>query len=223
MPTLFDMHTHRKGHEAGAVSIRNVHAGFSDAVGHGPVSMGLHPWHLTDDGIDGQCRDLEVAATHPDVLAIGECGLDRACQTPMPLQEKAFHRQLALAERLCKPVIVHCVRAFEDALRILREERVTVPVIFHGFRKDAATASRILDAGHRLSFGKALADARTARILSSLPSGRVFLETDDDADISIAEVYVLAARATGSDIARLAEKLWADALSVFGQTLNDHA
>jgi TatD DNase family protein len=222
MSPLFDMHTHGHGHEPGTVSILNLHAGFDKAIAGSPVSMGLHPWHLSEGDIERDFQALEAAAAQPGVLAIGECGLDRACDTPIPLQVEAFRRQLALAERLRKPVVIHCVRAFEEVLRILRETRVTVPVIFHGFRKDAATARKILDAGHRISFGKALADPRTAGIFHSVPPGRVFLETDD-ADLSIAEVYALAARATGIDIEVLTERLWADAMSVFGQTLNEHA
>ncbi|NDC76689.1 MAG: TatD family deoxyribonuclease [Chitinophagia bacterium] len=222
MSPLFDMHTHGDGQEAGTIGIFNVLAGFDKAYARTPVSMGLHPWHLSEGDIERDFQALEAAASQPVVLAIGECGLDRVCDTPMPLQEQAFRRQLALAERLRKPVVIHCVRAFEEVIRILRETRVTVPVIFHGFRKDAATAGRILAAGHRLSFGKALSDARISGIFRSVPHGRVFLETDD-ADATIAEVYDLAARATGTDIEVLTERLWADALSVFGKSLNEYA
>jgi len=222
MPPLFDMHTHRDRRAADTVRILNIGSGFGVAGVQAPVSMGLHPWHLREEGIDRDLQALEAAAPQPGVLAIGECGLDRACDTPMPLQEAAFRRQLALAERLRKPVVIHCVRAFEEVLRLLREARVTVPVIFHGFRKDAATARRIAGAGHRLSFGKALADARNAAIFRSLPRGHVFLETDD-AEAGITDVYALAAAAADVDIPTLAERLWADALSVFGQTLNQHA
>jgi TatD DNase family protein len=221
MSPLFDMHTHGDGQEAGTVGIFNVLAGFDKAFAHTPVSMGLHPWHLSEGDIEREFQALEAAALQPGVLAIGECGLDRLCDIPMSLQEMAFRRQLALAERLRKPVVIHCVRAFEEVLRILLETRVTVPVIFHGFRKDAATARRILAAGHRLSFGMALADPRIAGIFQSVLPGCVFLETDD-ADTTIAEVYALAARATGIDVPSLAERLWADALSVFGQTLNEY-
>jgi TatD DNase family protein len=222
MAPLFDMHTHTPGCKAGTVRILNVGSGFANAPGGAPVSMGLHPWHLAAGDLDADFSALAAAAPQPGVLAIGECGLDRLCGTPMPVQEEAFRRQLALAEGLRKPVVIHCVRAYDAVLRILREERVTVPVVFHGYRKGEALARRILACGHRLSFGRHLSGTRMAELFRSIPPGRVFLETDD-ADATIAEVYALAAAAAGTDIPTLAERLWAEALSVFGQTLNDHA
>lgn len=222
MDSLFDMHTHAVGRSADAVRIFNIRSGFTDPVGMAPVSMGLHPWYLTEGELEKDLGDLPAAASQPSVLAIGECGLDRVCDTPIPLQEAVFRRQLVLAERLRKPVIVHCVRAYEEVLRILREERVTVPVIFHGFRKDAALAESILASGHRLSFGRHLSQPQVAESFRSIPTERVFLETDD-AEASIADVYALAANASGVDIPTLAAVLWANALSVFGQHLIDHA
>lgn len=221
MTPLLDMHTHGHARHGGAVRIRNISSDFVHALGGAPVSMGLHPWHLADGDVERNFRALEAAAVHPEVLAIGECGLDRVCHTPMPLQEHWFRRQLAMAERLGKPVIVHCVRAFEEVLRILRDERVTVPVIFHGFRKGASLADRILAAGHRISFGQHLSQPKVSELFRSIPPERVFLETDD-AEASIAEVYALAAVILDIEVAILAERLWANAVSVFGQHLNDH-
>lgn len=215
------MHTHAVGRTAGAVRILNNRSGFADSVGMPPVSMGLHPWYLTEGQLEKNLGDLEAAASQSGVMAIGECGLDRVCDTPMPLQEKAFRCQLSLAEGLRKPVIVHCVRAYEDVLRILREERVSIPVIFHGFRRDAALAGRILASGHRLSFGRHLSQPKVAEVFRSIPPERVFLETDDT-EASIADVYALAAVATGFDLPALADGLWAHAVSVFGQDLNKH-
>ena len=69
-------------------------------------SAGIHPW---DAG------KYELAAYRnlfesPHCLAVGECGLDRTAEPPLPLQTKVFEAQIAEAARLNKPLVIHCVR-----------------------------------------------------------------------------------------------------------------
>lgn len=195
-----DIHTH---HNAGeGLFITNRYQAFEKAEEGGLCSLGLHPWHITDAGFDMDIAQLEQFVTLQNVVAIGECGLDKVTETDWTLQEKAFRTQIQLAGRLHKPLIIHCVRAYDEVLMILKQEKVTVPVIFHGFNKNVQVAARILDCGYYLSFGAALLKASSPALvaLAACPENMFFLETDDAA-INIGQIYEKAAdiRKTGTD------------------------
>lgn len=174
----------------------DVHRHLDDdrnAVGPG-YSIGVHPW-MIDDDVDEALDRVRELAPDPSVLAIGECGLDRACDAPWHLQERVFEDQISISELVCKPVIVHCVRAHEDIIRIRKTLIVTQPWVIHGFNKGGVTIDRILASGCYVSYGGALlhegSPAREACARTPLES--LFLETDDDDALRIEDVYGAAA------------------------------
>src|SRR5690606_17326793 len=66
--------------------------------------------------------ELGRRATAPEVVAVGECGLDYFRDySPRDVQREAFHRQLELAARVGKPVFLHQRDAHDDFVAILRE------------------------------------------------------------------------------------------------------
>lgn len=163
--------------------------------------MGLHPWYLDAKTLDADIERLSLLAGRNNVLAIGECGLDKITETPWELQLRGFIAQIALANELGKPLIVHCVRAFEELLAVFREHTPQVPAIIHGFTKKVELAEKLLEAGFYLSFGKALLNNSTAcDSFMRVPADRFFLETDGS-DVDIADVYKAAAalRKTGEE------------------------
>ena len=169
-----------------------MHEHFQLAATGVPCTMGIHPWYIHDAA--AQLAELEQYAHLPHVLAVGECGLDKVCDTSFPLQLSVFRQQVRLAARLHKPLIIHCVRAFHELVVALMEEKVSVPVIIHGFNKKGAVAQLLLAQGYYLSFGAAIFNGRlpAAAILSSVPAHKFFLETDD-AEYTIEEIYSKAA------------------------------
>ena len=135
---------------------------------------------------------------------IGECGLDRCCDTPWQLQLEAFEWQIVLAERLRKPLVVHCVRAFNDLLA-LRKRYSATPWVVHGFTGSAELYGQMLDHGIEASFGAAILDPRRKKVRDTLASANplnIFLETDDSG-ANIAEVYASAARQLKIEESRL--------------------
>lgn len=196
MPVIryIDVHTHHSANREGLLSIRSWHEQFDEAQGY--CSMGLHPWYLQD--LPGQMAALEQYAVQPHVLAIGECGLDKVCATPWPLQEEAFRLQIALAMRLGKPLIIHCVRAYTEVIAMLRG--IKIPVVIHGFRKRPELAANLLQQGYYLSFGNALtgSESTAAASLAAMPPDRFFLETDDAA-LPVENIYEAAARIRKTD------------------------
>ena len=66
-------------------------------------------------------KRLEELAKNPKVLAIGEIGLDYHWMTrPKEEQFKIFRRQLELARRVNKPVVIHTREAMEDTIKYLK-------------------------------------------------------------------------------------------------------
>lgn len=196
--TYIDIHTHHTEYQEEVYQIRNYHEDFGQVSPGDGCSMGLHPWYLGD--LRAQMNSLKQYSATTEVRAIGECGLDNLCPTPQTIQEEAFRQQIAWANELQKPIIVHCVKAFDRALFLLR--KANVPVIFHGYNKKATVARAILEQGYYISFGAALLqqDSGAAAVLETIPAQRFFLETDD-APVALQEVYHAAARIrkTGPD------------------------
>ena len=180
----------------------------------GQFSIGIHPWHIDGNGQE-QLSKLKQWITHPHVLAIGECGLDKVCSTDFYLQQEVFTKQILLANSIQKPLVIHCVRAWEEVFSLLKKQEIAVPVIFHGFAKNAVIARRISSEGYYLSFGKALQQDRIREILGNIPSDRFFLETDDAA-LSIKSVYDMATDTLSIDHNSLSLQLQKNAAAVFG-------
>lgn len=150
-------------------------------------SLGIHPWYPKKLNI----ADLEHSIKlYPNIIAIGECGLDKITDTPWEAQLSIFKLQIELAQQLKKPLIIHCVRAYNECIQLLKSSQV--PVVYHGFNRNQHIATSIIESGAYLSFGAALFKEALHPIFKNIPLDRVFLETDD-ASISIEEIYKKAA------------------------------
>ncbi|OSZ78639.1 hypothetical protein CAP35_10430 [Chitinophagaceae bacterium IBVUCB1] len=206
-----DIHTHKKKEDDNTI-ITSLYAGYEDAVNLPYCSIGIHPWYA--DGYD--MDRLTRYAALPNVVAIGECGLDKLTTTDWQLQEKLFRLQIALANELRKPLIIHCVRAYDEVLQILKQASVQVPVVFHGYNKNEQIAQRILQVGYYLSFGAAIISDSSAvqQVLTNCPANRLFLETDD-APVSIKSIYEKAASLRKTDTDSLILQLQKNLHTVF--------
>ncbi len=154
------------------------------------LSAGIHPWYINENNQDLQLKKLRQLAYSQSVKFIGECGLDRLKGSPLPVQEEIFIKQIRIAEEAKKPVIIHCVRCFNELISIKKIVRPKVPMILHGFNNNLQIAQSLLQRGFYLSLGAAILDetSNVAQILTQIPLEKLFLETDDKT-ISIQEVY----------------------------------
>ena len=211
---FINIHAHSK--TANSAVLLNAHENFLALDLNAFYSIGLHPWYIKVSDASQELELLKFSATKPNVLAIGECGLDRVCDTDFELQMHYFIKQIELANEVEKPLVIHCVRAFDEVLQLLKQHHVSVPVIFHGFNKNEKVASQILNAGYLLSFGQKLMFESTASVFKSTPLDRLFLETDDGC-VAIEEVYKMAAEIKGIAIEQLQEQIQKNANLVFGE------
>ena len=146
--------------------------------------VGIHPNHAAESGPADWDEIVELARL-PGVVGIGESGLDRHWdKTPFALQEEFFHRHLALARSLDKPIVIHNREADADTARMLRDEferRGPIRGVLHSCADDGPTVETCLAMGLHISFSGMLtyknADAIRA-IAATVPEDRLLVETD---------------------------------------------
>lgn len=178
-----DIHTHQipKSTEVVAIVNRIIGKEYPDKT---PpyCSYGIHPWYIDNPG--EQMKLLTEFAGLPQTVAIGECGLDKMAGTDMEKQKDIFMRQAQLAEKLKKPVIIHCVKAWDELLEVKKEINPSMQWIIHGFRGKPQLAGQLIKQGFMLSFGEKYNEDS---LQSSWPD-HLLTETDDE-EIGIEEIY----------------------------------
>lgn len=212
--TYIDIHTHFGARSASAI----VNLDLLQMTGsvEFDFSVGLHPWAITDVETTAYLGKLAELIEHRYCVAVGECGLDRLIETEMSIQIACFQQQIVLAEKFNKPLIIHCVRAFNELL-VLRRQFPRLPWIIHGFNKNPQIAKQLVSTGCFLSFGAALLkpDGNAARSLLSVPANSVFFETDTDKQLDIADVYAAAATISGRSVANWQSQILHNFTNVF--------
>ena len=178
---LFNFHHHTLGNFYG---IYNLELG--ENVPESYFSVGIHPKNI-DENWEKHFEAFKKISLQDNCLAIGECGLDALIDIDANLQKTVFERQILWANEIQKPVIIHCVKWFQELIPF--QKLAEVPLIIHGFNKKKSVADEMLKHGFFLSFGKSvLYNLSLQSILKEIPIDKIFLETDD-ADFDIAELY----------------------------------
>jgi len=209
-----NIHTHHPP-QLDEWAIQSLYNNFESLQKPGNYSIGLHPWHITENWKD-EFATIHQLSTQTNVKAIGECGMDKLAETDFILQQEVFAQHIQLANQINKPLIIHCVKAYDEVLQQLKKSKV--PVVFHGFNKSEQLANQILKTGHYISFGQALLQEHIQQVAASLPLQKIFLETDDAA-IPIQTIYVLAAKVFSIDEDSLSLQLQENAAKVFNYTI----
>jgi len=144
-------------------------------------AVGIHP-HDAKTLTETTWVALQALARRPDVVAVGEIGLDFYYNLSAREQQvDAFRRQLALARALDKPVIIHDRDAHQDILRILQAEGGPYRGVFHCFAGDEALAEQAMELGFHLSFTGSITyknSEKSHRVIRAMPMSRLLLETD---------------------------------------------
>ncbi len=169
-------------------------------------SVGIHPWYINESSLNTELNLIEKYLTNSNCKAIGECGLHKRIDFSIDLQKKALIPQLILAEKYKKPVILHCVSAYQEMIQVKKELKLTVPLIIHGFSKNIQVAESLLKNDFYLSFGKyLLRNPELGAVLKKIPLDRLFLETDM-IDETIFDVYKKAEEVLQQDVQKIIEQ-----------------
>lgn len=209
-----DIHTHRSRHNNEIIEVVSLMMKDLD-VSNLPskyTSAGIHPWVISD--ATDHLKKLENHIRKNKLKAIGECGLDKLCETPFEDQLAIFKKQIKLSKKYEVPVVVHCVKAYDQILAI-KKNSSDVSLIIHGFRGKEHLARQLLDKGIYLSFGESLfRDPNIQKLVMVMPLKQLFLETDE-ADIDIRAIYEWVADLRGITVKELKEILYKNFRRIF--------
>jgi TatD DNase family protein len=190
---LFNLHTHKFTNNSVLLELVNQYPWEFDTTIPN-YSIGIHPWYIDENRLESDLKTINEKLQLKECLALGECGLDKRIDVPLALQIEVFEKQIALAEKHQKPLVLHLVAAFQELIEIKNRLKISVPIIIHGFSKNEQVANELLKNGFYLSFGKyLLRNPELESVFKSVPNDKFFLETDT-IDESLEEVYQLAAK-----------------------------
>jgi len=144
--------------------------------------VGVQPNHPEAADDPTWLDQLHELAQQPRVVAIGEIGFDHYHRkAPVAVQETLFRSQIALANTLKLPIVIHTRDAHADTLRVLRDVRHAYGVVMHSFAGDMAYAEACLDLGCMLSLSGPITfrnNQQMHEVVRTLPLDRLLIETD---------------------------------------------
>lgn len=180
-------------------------------------SVGIHPWDIKSLNLSA-LSDLTHHIKKTNCLAIGECGLDRVCNSDFETQKHYFIKQIEIAEEYHKPLIIHSVKTHSDIIAIRKETKAKMPWIIHGFQGNEQTVMQLLrQDGIYISLGDVLFknETRAIQLLKIIPLERMFLETDDS-ERNIIDVYEKASVLSGISLYDLRSDIFNNFVKIFG-------
>lgn len=194
-----DIHTHKVSGALDTIEVLNI---TPDDKCTGMASCGLHPWNVDCDW-ERAIETVRNRAYETNIVLIGEAGIDKICGTDIALQIMAMEKQAIIAEEVEKPMIIHCVKGFDEIISIRKAVKARHRWIIHGFRGKPQSALQLVRNGFDVSLGK-MFNPETAR---AIPLKCLWAETDET-DISIRTVYRNIAEAKGISVEELKDSIY---------------
>lgn len=143
--------------------------------------IGVHP-HNANELNDEVLNQIEEISSHNKCVAIGEIGLDYYYDfVEKDTQKDAFRKQLELAKKLNKPVIVHNRESDQDLLDIIEEKQDgTLKGVLHCFSSEEPIMNRAMDLGFNISFTGNITFKKfnLQSVVENVPEDRYMIETD---------------------------------------------
>jgi TatD DNase family protein len=202
MTKFINLHTHQFSKDSEVIEVVNQYPWAFDASIPN-YSIGIHPWFIDENRLAADLDCIAEKLQLAPCLALGECGLDKRIDIPMAVQMSVFRKQLEIAMQTHKPIVLHCVAAYDEVIAIKKEMKIANPMIVHGFSKNKQVAQSLLNNGFYLSFGKYLVrNPEMEKVLKFVPENQILLETDTIEE-SIYQVYEKAAAVKGISVAEM--------------------
>lgn len=216
-PPFVDIHTHTAKSSADLIQIVNLDLE-TPCPEQGYYSYGIHPWALDDAEFQSEkaLQALEEKLRMPQVIALGEAGLDKMHKASFERQIELFNRQIELSETIQKPMILHDVRSHNEIAALRKKHRAKQPWILHGFNGTEQDVHQLISQGICLSVGESLLhpDRKIHKSISFIDLDCLFLETDM-AETGIETVYEAAAKLLGMDVSELKTIIFSNFARIF--------
>ena len=199
MTKFINLHTHKFSNLSDVIEIVNQYPWeFNASIPN--YSIGIHPWYIDENRLESDLEIIKEKLQLNECLALGECGLDKRIEIPLDLQISVFKKQLETVKQTNKPVVLHCVAAYDEVIAIKKEMKIENPMIIHGFSKNEQVAKSLLNNGFYLSFGKyLLRNPDLEKVFTFAPENQILLETDTIEE-TIYQVYEKAASIKGISV-----------------------
>ncbi len=207
-----DIHTHPHHNETDTVIVQNIYPGdgFAAFSGRNFYSVGLHPWHIKSKKENNEALAMvEEALDFDHVIFIGECGLDKNSGSDLEEQKRVFQAQAFMAEEFRKPLIIHCVKAYNEVLELHQEMHPEMPWIMHAYSGSQQLTEQFSRRGIIFSFGEILfnENAKATKSFKSLPLEQLFFETDEF-NGEVEKIYQQAAHLKGLPVEAIKLTIW---------------
>jgi len=209
---FIDVHTHINRFERETVTVQNIFPGegFAAFSGRNFYSVGLHPWHIkSPEENNDWLLQVEDAVEFDHVIFIGECGLDKKVENDFSEQLRVFEAQAFMSEEVKKPLIIHCVKAYNEVIEMYKKMHPEMPWIMHGYNGSLELTKQLADKNFLFSFGENLfkENAKAIDSFKYLPLDRIFFETDEfDGDVD--KMYEKGAELKELPVEKLKEAVW---------------
>ena len=203
--TFFDVHTHTISSDENVFSVLNTYPNSTDFSQ--PFSIGMHPWFINKENFESEFLIVEEKLQLQNCFAIGECGLDKIVNTDFELQKTVFKHQVILSEKYKKPVIIHCVKAFQEIIELRKSLKPNQIWVLHGFNKNGQVAHSLLNNGFILSIGSAIINNKKLQEVVLNISLDDFLIETDDSEIRIQDIYQKIADIKNIEVEELQTKI----------------
>ena len=195
---FIDIHSHHALNSEGILTVQSLFLQDIDLQNdlNFPFTAAIHPWHAIKFTPEQVSAMLDNLAKQPELIAIGETGLDRVCTTDYQRQKLLFEMHLEFAEIHRKPVIIHAVKSWNDLIKYLKQAKV--PFILHGYSAGIELTKQLIDLGCYFSVGTSVLriTPRFLEAIKIIPLTSLFLETDDSS-ASITEIYAEVSKILG--------------------------
>ena len=170
-------------------------------------SAGIHPKTLKKfEELTDNFRIINLLAQEKNCAAIGECGLDKFSLQRLEEQEKIFEAQIIIAQRFNKPLIIHCVRLYNEVLRILKTADFSLPVIFHSYNGNVQTTKSLLKYDN-INFSFSEKTLTGFKSLEIIPLEKIFTESDMNPDTDFNGLITKVAKIKNVDFQEVADKM----------------
>lgn len=213
-----DIHNHDSKPSKGVLIIDNLMAHEGRLPDHESgmnYSMGIHPWFLNEANQNTLMEFVRNNAQDDSISAIGEAGFDKLKGPSIDLQRQVFEQQAALSEELEKPLVIHCVKSWDELIASHKKIKPEMPWLVHGFRGKKELAMQLISRNMYISFWFDFIVRPEASVLvRSLPIDRIFLETDGSG-ADIREIYKKVSGDIGITVEEIKYQIQANYSKVF--------